>query len=330
MKPLHHHHHRMRPVLIALGFLLLGAGAMWVALQGWTLPYVGLLVLCLGLLLHLLRREASVVPTQINCFLRALLNRDYTVHFPEEGQTELGTMYADMNRIVSLYHSSLADLKYKQDYYDRLLRIMTHELRNSLTPVTTLSSDMLKRPDNYSGRRWLESMELIHGQCMSVKSFLDDYHRLTHLPPPVRQTVDVEQLFVRMQALTGHPSVNFSWGKGMTLHADADQLTLVLTNLIRNALEATAGQAEARIEVMASEADKVPYISVTDNGPGIPEEELEEIFLPFYTTKPDGSGIGLSLCREIMHLHGGELTVSSHRGQGASFMLLFADIPPCP
>lgn len=317
------HHHQLRLVLIALGFLLLGAGSMWIVMQKWLLPYIGLLGLLLSGLFYLLLREDKSIFIQVNCFLRSLLNRDYTVHFPADKHTESGSMYADMNRIVGFYHSNLANLKYKQDYYDRLLRIMTHELRNSLTPVTTLSSDMLKSPEKYSAERWQKGMEVIHGQCMSVKSFLDDYHRLAHLPVPVRQMIDVETLFVRMQTLTNHPAVSFSWGKGMTLSADADQLVLVLTNLIRNALEATAGRADAHVEVVASEADKVPYISVSDNGPGIPEEELEEIFLPFYTTRPEGSGIGLSLSREIMHLHGGELTVSSQRGHGASFMLLF-------
>ena len=108
----------------------------------------------------------------------------------------------------------------------------------------------------------------------------------------------------------------------MTLYADEGLLTQVLTNLIKNAREATEGLPDARIHIVASEADGSPYISVSDNGPGIPEEMAEEVFLPFYTTKQSGTGIGLCLSRQIMRLHGGDLKLNKHQGRGATFMVM--------
>ena len=126
-----------------------------------------------------------------------------------------------------------------------------------------------------------------------------------------------------MQALMNYPSVHFSWAKGMTLMADENLLTLVLTNLIRNALEATAGMADADIQVVATDSGGSPYILVSDNGPGIPDDIRDEIFLPFYTTKKEGTGIGLSSSKQIMCLHGGDLKLSLNSSRGASFMVVF-------
>ncbi len=108
----------------------------------------------------------------------------------------------------------------------------------------------------------------------------------------------------------------------MKITADADQLTLVLTNLIKNAREATEGLPDASIHIVASEANGSPYIAVSDNGSGIPEEMAEEVFLPFYATKQSGTGIGLCLSRQIMRLHGGDLKLMPQHGHGAIFIVM--------
>ena len=108
----------------------------------------------------------------------------------------------------------------------------------------------------------------------------------------------------------------------MTLYADEGLLTQVLTNLIKNACEATEGQENALVRVVASVANGSPYIQVDDNGPGIPEEIRDEVFLPFYTTKEEGTGIGLCLSRQIMLLHGGDLKLLPTHVRGAAFMVM--------
>lgn len=309
-------------VLMALLFMAIGGLVVWGHFEKWLPSQIEALALVALLLMVWMVRRVYFIPKQVGYFLKSLLNKNYSMNYPSVKDSKLDDMYEGMNSITRIYQDSLADLEYKQLYYDRLLRIMTHELRNSITPVISLSSDMLKRPENYSAEEMHEGMEVIHDQCVSVKAFLDSYRQLTHLPAPVKQEVDVEKLFAQLQRLMAHPSLHFTWGNGMKVVADADQLTLVLTNLIKNAREATEGQPDACIRIVASEADGSPYISVSDNGPGIPDKMTEEVFLPFYTTKQNGTGIGLCLSRQIMRLHGGDLKLNSHHGQGTTFMVM--------
>ena len=293
---------------ILLAFIFMGIGGLitWGYLKEWLPTHLESIALIALLLMVWMARRIYFIPKQVTFFLKSLMNKNYMMNYPPSGDPKLNEMYEGMNRITQLYRDSLSDLEYKQLYYDRLLRIMTHELRNSITPVISLSSDMLKRPENYSPEEIHEGMEVIHDQCVSVKAFLDSYRQLAHLPAPVKEEVDVEKLFAQLQKLLAHPSLHF---------------TLVLTNLIKNAREATEGKPDACIHIVASEADGSPYISVSDNGPGIPDEMVEEVFLPFYTTKQSGTGIGLCLSRQIMRLHGGDLKLNSHYGQGATFMV---------
>lgn len=315
--------YQIRFVLVALTFILLG----WLLGQSPSedmkfVYWVAIVLVGIGLMKYLLRL-ANYVPNQVNYFLHSLLCHDYMIHFPVTKDTKLGMMYENMNRIIAQYRNSLLDIEYKQQYYNRLLRIMTHELRNSITPVITLSSDMLKRPENYTSDRLRRGMEVIHGQCVSVKAFLDSYYQLTHLPDPQKETIEMDEFFGHLQDLMNHPSIHIQWGKGMKLEADESLLSMVLTNLIRNACEATDGMPDADIRVVATDSGGSPYIMVSDNGPGIPEEIRDEIFLPFYTTKQEGTGIGLCLSRQIMRLHGGDLKLSLSNGQGATFILSF-------
>ena len=314
--------YRLRFLFMALLFMALGGVAVWGMLQEWLPPHTELVSVVAILLTLLLLKLVNRLPNQVIYFVKSLLSHNYTMHFPQTGDSKLDEMYNGMNHITTQLRENMVDMEYKQLYYDRLLRIMTHELRNSITPIISLSSDMLKRPENYTPDEMQESLEVIHDQCVSVNAFLDSYRQLTHLPAPEKKEVEVEKLFSQLQKLLAHPSLHFTWGNGMKITADADQLTLVLTNLIKNAREATEGLPDACIHIVASEADGSPYIAVSDNGSGIPEEMAEEVFLPFYTTKQSGTGIGLCLSRQIMRLHGGDLKLMPQHGHGATFMVM--------
>ena len=140
----------LRFVVLALLFMALGWLLAYPFFEELEIVYVGVVVLVAIMLIRYLLKLASFVPNQVNYFLHSLLCHDYMIHFPATKDTKLGMMYENMNRIIAQYRNSLLDIEYKQQYYNRLLRIMTHELRNSITPVITLSSDMLKRPENYA------------------------------------------------------------------------------------------------------------------------------------------------------------------------------------
>jgi signal transduction histidine kinase len=109
----------------------------------------------------------------------------------------------------------------------------------------------------------------------------------------------------------------------LEINADPDLIDQIMINLVKNAMEALQGQPDAMLRITASDGDNGASIQVKDNGPGIPDEILENIFVPFYTTKETGSGIGLSLSRQIMRQHRGNITVNSEEGQGTSFVLRF-------
>ena len=313
--------YRLRFLLMALLFMALGGVAVWGYLQNWLPTHSENIAIVSILLVWVLLRLVNRVPNQIIYFVKSLLGHNYTMNFPETGDKKLDEMYTGMNHITAQFRDNMTNLEYKQLYYDRLIRIMTHELRNSITPIISLSSDMLKHPEHYTPEEMQEGMEVIHNQCMSVKVFLDSYRQLAHLPAPIKKEMEVEKLFNQLKALMPHHSLHFAWGNGQKIKADTDQLTLVLTNLIRNAREATENQPDASIHIIASETNGSPYILVSDNGPGIPEEISEEVFLPFYTTKQGGTGIGLCLSRQIMRLHGGDLKLMPQHGRGATFML---------
>ena len=291
---------------LAIGFAV-GARPLWLIAGG---------VLCLALL-YQLWRGASFMPEQVKYFLGCLLSHDTMSRFPQTRDRGLQHMYRDMNRIMQTYGNYQMELETKRLYYDRILRIMTHELRNGITPIISLSEDMLRR--DYSPADSREAVEVIHEQCTSVKRLLDSYYELTHLPKPQYREVEVRQMLLPLERLYPHHDITVQCAQGLRLRCDEGQIRQVINNLVKNAVEASA----TSVSIIASCPEGQPRICISDNGPGIPSSKLEEIFLPFYSTKPTGCGIGLALSRQIMNLHNGSLLCSSNETGGASFILQF-------
>lgn len=208
--------------------------------------------------------------------------------------------------------------------WQSLARVLSHEMMNSLTPIVTLSGhlrDTLGHGDIPS-RDALESVELIHERSSGLARFIEVYRKFAHPPTPVPTspclTVVVDRvarlLAPELQALGIQLDVS-NEAPDARLHADADQLEQVLINVVRNARHALAGVAEGRIEIRGTRrGDNRVLIHVTDNGPGIAPAILDRIFLPFFTTRPGGSGIGLAFSRQLIELNGGSLSVLSEPG----------------
>jgi signal transduction histidine kinase len=162
-------------------------------------------------------------------------------------------------------------------------------------------------------------------------SFVESYRKLTRIPEPERQLFRVSDLFSRLQVLYSSYrrdkgiEISFSLkDPDLEINADQNLVSQVLINLVKNALEALENTAGGRILIRADIGnDMHPEICVIDNGPGIPEENLDEIFVPFFTTRRSGSGIGLSISRQIMRVHGGNLKVRSVPGKETIFCLSF-------
>ena len=262
-------------------------------------------------------------------FLRALRGRDLMMRFSTLKDPLLGQACNDMNEILQLYWAEVHELEWRKKYYDRMLRVMTHELRNTVAPIISLTDDVLKHPDVYDKERTHECLTIINEQAEGINTFLASYHQLTNVPEPVRSDIPIKELFAKLGRLlrneTGSCVLELNAPTEMRLYADPNLLTLTLINLVRNAAQSLDGCDNARIEVRATWADGTPYITVTDNGPGIPENRIGHIFEPFYSTKKNGSGIGLALAYQIMMAHGGSINVSSQPGTRTTFTLEFVD-----
>jgi len=171
---------------------------------------------------------------------------------------------------------------------------------------------------NTDNKTLLEDLDTIYQQSKLLNSFLEAYHKLVYLPEPEIQTVDMHSFFRKMERLfvlePGIDRVTFPMNQGIRIQTDPNLLTLALINLIRNALQALEGQSDGRV-IIRTKTSSSFCIEIEDNGPGIAPELQTAIFVPFFSTKKTGSGIGLSIAQRIMQVHGGELTVVSRPGQ---------------
>lgn len=311
-------------VLIVL-FSLLGAW-LFITELSFTLSF-GCLIVILLITLFVIRLMNDV-NRRISLFFESLRNNDTTRHYPEYATDPfLHKLYAEMNRISLLFSESRAEVEEKRLYYESIIRVLTHEIRNSITPIASLSSDLLKHVDDNNPVQQKEGLEVISNQAKSLTAFLDSYHRLTHLPDPQRIEINVQSLFDKLERLLcaepDHERVRYIVKDNMLLVADQNLIVLALINLIRNALQAIKGKPDGKIVVEAILVANSPVITVTDNGPGIPSELMSSIFTPFFSTKSGGSGIGLSISQRIMQLHSGQISVSSVPNVSTVFRLEF-------
>lgn len=268
----------------------------------------------------LLWRLVHRLISSMSDFMNALDMNDTTIRFAESQDPDINRMSQTMRRIMAIYSSSRLELETRKLYYDRILRIMTHEMRNAITPIVSLSADMKRNPDRYKGEDLNEAVSLISDESQSIRRFLDSYYELTHLPKPKIEAIDVMDFFSGIRRSFAiylsdkgldTDIIDYTIPVDMQLQADMDLLGRLVTNVLRNAIDAVASVPSPRIHVDVSVSEGRPYISVEDNGCGIPAEMMPNLFQPFFTTKPGGSGIGLCLSRQIARLHGGDFTITS-------------------
>jgi two-component system nitrogen regulation sensor histidine kinase NtrY len=203
--------------------------------------------------------------------------------------------------------------------WDDMARVLAHEMMNSLTPIASLSEslDALLR----AGGRTEEvagALEAIRRRSQGLMRFVERYRKVAELPEPLLQRLPLNSVLQGVERLVaptleqGHIGYSSRVSPpGLTVQGDADLLEQALINLLRNAAEAVRGQPAARIEVSCGVEAEMCYIDVADNGPGLSAAAREQIFIPIFTTKEGGHGIGLSLARRIALCHGGQLTVRS-------------------
>jgi len=242
--------------------------------------------------------------------------------------TEYSTNYADL-RLINLKNIRSILEENEMEAWQKLVRVLTHEIMNSITPIVSLSDTICERAVQQGLEEEsmiLKGMKTIHRRSKGLLGFVENYRKLSRLGSPVLEPVRVGDWLDDIQKLFPSSKVQYIYkveDASLMLMIDRSQMEQVLINLLKNAGEACAGQEHPQVIVeTAYSAEKhIFQLSVKDNGCGILPHVLDRIFIPFFTTKPTGSGIGLSLCKQIMTLHGGSIRVTSEEGKGSCFTL---------
>jgi len=198
--------------------------------------------------------------------------------------------------------------------WKRLIRVLSHELNNSLAPIKSIADSLLafitRDPPPRDQREDLrKGLGVIASRSESLSRLMGAYARLARLPPPKLENVAIQDWVRRVVALETRRSVVIRPGPDVTIQADGGQLDQLLINLVRNAVDATLEVSGAAVEVGWETRNGLLDVWVRDEGAGL--ADTANLFVPFYTTKPDGSGIGLALSRQIAEAHGGALTLSN-------------------
>lgn len=236
-------------------------------------------------------------------------------------------------RIIALSDVSHELSNQEVDSWIKLIRVLTHEIMNTITPVTSLSETLLTRVTEDKDLK--QGLETIHKTGTELLAFVNNYRRFTHVPQPQPALFYVEPFLERMALLCNHEVEISVSPKDLLAYADESLLSHVVTNLLKNAVEAfrekeredkqecrsadlqTASSKKTFIHLQAyANAQESIIIDVSNNAGLIPDDVASHIFIPFFTTKPEGSGIGLSLSRQIMRVSGGSLSLLQDKAQG--------------
>ena len=228
-------------------------------------------------------------------------------------------------RVVAFNDISSEIAENEQQSWSRLIRVLTHEIMNTVTPIASLSETLLNFENVDEEVR--NGLDTISQSSRGLIKFVDSYRNLTRVAPPVKKAFYFRELAERVISLTkeqalvsGAECIYIEKSDDILLYADEGQITQILINLVKNAIQAEARHIEITAEINLSEH---VIINVINNGSPISKESQEEIFVPFYTTKQEGTGIGLSLSRQIMRLHNGTLSLTKSDARETVFTLTF-------
>ncbi len=230
-----------------------------------------------------------------------------------------------LNRLKAHFDTGVSNVIEDKEVesWTRLIRVLTHEIMNTVSPISSLSEALKDAPE--SAMR--EGLDTISASSKGLIEFVQSYRDLTRIQKPVKKALLLKDLVGRVLTLekefaaaSGAELSYTEKSDDILLYADENQISRILINLVRNAVQAGATKVD-----IVSEIDKDESVNVylSNNGPAISEEAQSQIFVPFYTTKQEGSGIGLSVSRQIMRLHGGGLRLLRSDAEATTFLLTF-------
>ncbi|MCK5693976.1 MAG: GHKL domain-containing protein [Bacteroidales bacterium] len=283
--------------------------------------------------------------------IRDMKSLDHSEIKLQDGETGikrvLGLQVVEINlkgedvRVLTLHDLSAGMERKEVDDWIRLIRIMSHEIMNSLAPITSISTTLrevwTEHESNGVGNKTseatiqqtLKGLDAIAEQSAGLTTFFESYRVLSRIPDPVIKEFAVCGIFEKLETLVDHYKTDSSLGisfecddQELKIQADEQMITQVMLNLIKNAVQAVEMLEKAEIIVSALPQENRVVLKVTDNGEGIPPEISDEIFMPFFTTRRKGTGVGLSYSRQVMAMNNGRIEFDSQPGR-TQFRLLF-------
>ena len=283
--------------------------------------------------------------------IRDMKSLDHSEIKLQDGETGikrvLGLQVVEINlkgedvRVLTLHDLSAGMERKEVDDWIRLIRIMSHEIMNSLAPITSISSTLrevwTEHESNRVGNKaseatiqqTLKGLDAISEQSAGLTTFFESYRVLSRIPDPVIKGFAVCEIFEKLETLVDHYKTDSNLGisfecddQELKIQADEQMITQVMLNLIKNAVQAMEMLEKAEIIVSAFPQENRVVLKVTDNGEGIPPEISDEIFMPFFTTRRKGTGVGLSYSRQVMAMNNGRIEFDSQPGR-TQFRLVF-------
>ena len=254
-------------------------------------------------------------------------------YYTEIGETNLvlscsAIKYKEKNlRVVTIGNINKELDNQEAEVWEKLTRILTHEIMNSLAPITSISNTLINNLDD--AKKVGEGLEIIHTTSDRLMQFVNSFRQVTRIPPPQKAPFYLKELLADAVALTnsGKIKINIDINPDdIMLYADRTQISQVIVNLLKNAVESCENNNDDKeyfIEIHSHlDSDERIYIEISNNGGKISDEIADNIFTPFFTTKQDGSGIGLALSRQIIRLHGGTIHLSKNTEEKVAFMII--------
>jgi signal transduction histidine kinase len=258
---------------------------------------------------------------------------DLNISFPSNLKKSGKNLSKSMNEALEIFRSRLYESivsKAETEAWQKLIRVMTHEIMNSVAPIISLSETIAEQVnEDLDEERYHEvmaAMQSIHRRSKWLLEFVENYRQLTRIPTPVMRYFPVSEVFKDIKNLFVKETIPVSFyarPADIRLYADRSLIEQVLINLLKNAIDACRNTDAPLISVYAFSDKGKSVITVTDNGRGIVPDALDRIFVPFFTTKQGGSGIGLSLCRQIINRHNGTISVISEPDVKTVFTIKF-------
>lgn len=321
--------------IVLLVLLSLTIGLLLLKELYFTAVMVALLLIGVGISLYLDQRRML---HRMEHLIANIQYGDMNLSFPvpSTGGTEANLTRA-MNDALSVFRTRLYNAvvaEAETEAWQKLIRVLTHEIMNSIAPIISLSETVTERAiSNGMNERdygiMLQAIQTIHRRSRGLLDFVENYRKLTRIPSPTRQLFPVSALFDDLSSLYPSGQIAYSFAvrpADLRVYADRSMIEQVLINLLKNAAEASSESPSPQVSVSAFLRDGAPVITVADTGSGIVPEALDKVFVPFFTTKQGGSGIGLSVCRQIMNRHGGSISIVSGEEKGTTITLLFPSI----